>query len=102
LIQVSLKTLRRIGIRNVVYGRPVWYIMGSRIDCCRVLIEKYGLSQGRDSGRTIEAARAIYAELAGRSVQREGVYYPLSLSTTLVVSGTATTLDGAIDYFVTT
>ncbi len=54
-----------------------------------------------DTERTIAAARAIYAELAARSVAREGVYVPLPLTTTLVVSGTATTLDGAIERFVT-
>ncbi len=54
-----------------------------------------------DTQRTIAAARAIYAELSARSLTREGVYVPLPLTTTLVVSGAETTLDGAIVHFVT-
>lgn len=54
-----------------------------------------------DTQRTITAARAIYAELSARSLAREGVYVPLPLTTTLTVSGTETTLDGAIIHFVT-
>ena len=54
-----------------------------------------------DTERTIAAAHAIYAELSARSMAREGVYVPLPLTTTLVVSGTETTLEGAIAYFVT-
>lgn len=54
-----------------------------------------------DTQRTIDAARAVYAELAARSLAREGVYVPLPLTTTLTVSGTPTTLDGAIVHFVT-
>lgn len=51
---------------------------------------------------TINAARHVYAELNARSWLGEGKSVPLSLTTTLVVSGTATTLDGAIQYFVQT
>ncbi len=54
-----------------------------------------------DTQRTIEAARAIYAELSARSLAREGVYVPLPLTASLTVSGTETTLDGAIVHFVT-
>jgi hypothetical protein len=54
-----------------------------------------------DAQRTIAAARAIYAELSARSLSREGLYGPLPLTTTLTVSGTETTLDGAIVHFVT-
>ncbi len=54
-----------------------------------------------DTQRTIAAARAVYAELFARSLSREGVYAPLMLTTTLTVSGTETTLDGAIGHFVT-
>ncbi len=55
-----------------------------------------------DTQRTIAAARAVYAGLSARSLAREGVYMPLPLTTTLTVSGTETTLDGAIVHFVTT
>lgn len=54
-----------------------------------------------DTARTIAAARAVYAELSARSLTRGGVYAPLPLTTTLTVSGTETTLDGAIVEFVT-
>ncbi len=54
-----------------------------------------------DTQRTITAAQAIYAELSARSLAREGVYLPLPLTTTLTVSDTETTLDGAIVHFVT-
>jgi hypothetical protein len=54
-----------------------------------------------DTQRTIAAARAIYAELSARSLSREGVYVPLPLTTTLILSGTETTLDSAIVHFVT-
>ncbi len=54
-----------------------------------------------DTQRTIDAGRAIYAELSARSLSREGVYVPLPLTTTLTVSGTETTLDGAIVHFAT-
>ncbi|MBN1315484.1 MAG: hypothetical protein JXA42_08450, partial [Anaerolineales bacterium] len=54
-----------------------------------------------DTQRTVEAARAIYAELARRSILREGIDYPLPLSTTLIVDGSETTVDGAITHFVT-
>lgn len=54
-----------------------------------------------DTQRTIEAARAIYAELTARSIVREGLNYPLPLTTSLIVSGAVTTLDGAIVHFVT-
>jgi len=53
-----------------------------------------------DTVRTINAAHAVYGELAARSLQREGVYVPLPLTTTLTVSGVVTTLDGAITHFV--
>jgi hypothetical protein len=49
---------------------------------------------------TIAAAQAIYAELSAHSFSREGIYAPLPLTTTLTVSGTVTTLDGAIVHFV--
>lgn len=55
-----------------------------------------------DTQRTIAAARAVYVQLAARSLAREGVVTPLPLTTTLTVSGTETTLDGAIVHFVTT
>lgn len=54
-----------------------------------------------DTQRTIDAARAVYAELSSRSLLREGVYVPLPLTTTLLVSGTETTLEGAMVHFVT-
>ncbi len=54
-----------------------------------------------DTQRTINAARAIYAELSARGLSREGVYVPLPLTTTLTVSGTETSLEGAIEHFVT-
>lgn len=54
-----------------------------------------------DKVRTIDATRAVYGELSARSVQREGVYFPLPLTTTLIVSGTQRTLDEAITHFVT-
>jgi len=54
-----------------------------------------------DTQRTVAAARAVYAELSARSLAREGVYAPLPLTTALTVSGTSTTLDGAIVHFVT-
>ncbi len=54
-----------------------------------------------DTERTIAAARAVYAELSARSLAREGVYAPLPLTTSLTVSGTETTLEGAITHFVT-
>ncbi len=54
-----------------------------------------------DTQRTIAAARAVYAELSARSWAREGVYVPLPLTATLVVSGEETTLDGALVRFVT-
>jgi hypothetical protein len=54
-----------------------------------------------DAQRTIAAARAVYAELSARSLSREGVYVPLPLTTTLIISGTETTLDSAIIHFVT-
>ncbi len=54
-----------------------------------------------DTQRTIDAAHAIYAELSTRSLTREGAYLPLPLTTTLTMSGTATTLDEAIEHFVT-
>ncbi|MGC9399239.1 MAG: hypothetical protein ACP5HM_08885 [Anaerolineae bacterium] len=54
-----------------------------------------------DTQRTITAARAIYAELSARNLAHEGVYVPLPLTTTLTVSSTETTLDGAIIHFVT-
>ncbi len=54
-----------------------------------------------DTQRTVTAARAVYAELAARSLAREGVYAPLPLTTTLTVSDTQTTLDWAIVHFVT-
>ncbi len=49
-----------------------------------------------DTARTIAAAEAIYDELAARSRTYEGLYQPLSLSSTLTVNGTSITLDGAI------
>jgi hypothetical protein len=55
-----------------------------------------------DTQHTIAAARAIYSELSARSLASEGVYMPLPLTTTLIVSDTETSLDGAIIYFVTT
>ncbi len=55
-----------------------------------------------DSQRTIDAARAIYADLSARSLAREGVYTPLPLTTTLTVSGTETTLNNAIAHFAAT
>jgi hypothetical protein len=54
-----------------------------------------------DTERTIAAARAIYGALSARSLAREGTYLPLPLTTTLTVSGTATTLDEAIVQFAT-
>ena len=54
-----------------------------------------------DTQRTMAAAQAIYVELSARSWLHEGVYAPLPLTTTLTVSGTETTLDGALLYFVT-
>ena len=54
-----------------------------------------------DTLRTIAAGRAVYGELAARGLSRDGVYAPLPLTTTLTVSGTQTTLDGAIGHFVT-
>lgn len=54
-----------------------------------------------DTQRTITAARAIYAELSERSLTNEGLYVPLSLTTTLTISGSATTLDAALINFVT-
>lgn len=56
---------------------------------------------GSDTRQTIDAALAIYAELSTRSMMREGVYKPLALTTTLTVSGSQTTLEQAIIYFVT-
>lgn len=53
-----------------------------------------------DSQRTIDAARNVYTELAARSISIDGKYMPLPLTTTLTVSGTVTTLDGAIQHFV--
>ena len=53
-----------------------------------------------DTARTLNAAHAIYTELSTRGLQREGVYIPLPLTTTLTVSGSITTLDGAISHFV--
>lgn len=53
-----------------------------------------------DAQRTIDAALAVYDELSERSRLREGVIYPLPLTTTLIVSGTETTLAGAIGEFV--
>jgi hypothetical protein len=53
-----------------------------------------------DTQRTVAAALAVYGELSARSRSREGVYVPLPLTTSLVVNGTATTLEGAIDEFV--
>lgn len=53
-----------------------------------------------DTVRTINAAHAVYSELSARSLSREGIYFPLPLTTTLTVSGTTTTLDGAITHFV--
>jgi len=44
-----------------------------------------------DSLRTDEALRAVYAELSARSVQREGLYWPLDLNAPL--SGTETLSD---------
>ena len=54
-----------------------------------------------DTQRTIAATRAIYAELSTRSLKLEGIYEPLPLTTTLTVSGTETTLENALVYFVT-
>jgi hypothetical protein len=54
-----------------------------------------------DTERTLAAEQKIYDELSKRSRMREGVYKPLPLTTTLTVSGTETTLDGALVYFVT-
>jgi hypothetical protein len=54
-----------------------------------------------DTQRTIAAARAVYAELSARSLTREGVYVSLPLTTTLIISGTETTLESAIVHFVT-
>jgi hypothetical protein len=54
-----------------------------------------------DTGRTVAAGRAVYAELSAHSLSRDGLYVPLPLTTPLTVSGTATTLDGAIVHFVT-
>lgn len=50
--------------------------------------------------RTINASLAVYNELSLRSVQRDGMYYPLDLNTAIVVSGTPTTLSEAIEHFV--
>lgn len=61
---------------------------------------EFGSTYG-DAQRTIQAAKAIYAELSARSLLREGGYVPLPLSTTLAVSGTQTTLEGAIAHWAT-
>jgi len=53
-----------------------------------------------DTQRTVDAALAVYGELSARSRLREGTYFPLPLTTSLVVNGTATTLEGAIGEFV--
>ncbi|MBN1259243.1 MAG: hypothetical protein JXB35_01050 [Anaerolineae bacterium] len=53
-----------------------------------------------DTQQTIAAALAIYDELSARSIAREGIYWPLPLSTPLIVSDTTTTLEGAIVHFV--
>jgi hypothetical protein len=63
----------------------------------------HGVEFGSDitgTQRTINAALAVYDELSRRSVLRDGVYHPLGLSTTLVVSGTSVTLADAITHFV--
>ena len=62
--------------------------------------EEFG--SGAGITRTLDGINAVYDELARRSLMREGVYVPLPLTTTLVVSGTSTTLDGAIRHIVTT
>lgn len=54
-----------------------------------------------DTQWTIAAARAIYGELSAHSLSREGMYVPLSLTTTLTVNGVQTTLDEAIVLSVT-
>jgi hypothetical protein len=54
-----------------------------------------------DTQRTNAAVRAIYAELSTRSLRREGIFVPLPLTTSLTVSGTETTLQNALVYFVT-
>ncbi len=54
-----------------------------------------------DTQRTIDAARAVYAELSARSLSREGIYMPMPLTTALTVNGAAMTLDEAIVHFVT-
>jgi hypothetical protein len=52
---------------------------------------EYGTSSPADSQRTDAAIRAVYGELASRSLQREGVYFPLSLDT--VITGNLTLSD---------
>jgi hypothetical protein len=51
---------------------------------------EFGNAHPSDSQRTDDAIRAVYGELAARSLQREGVFYPLGLDTILEVNGLAT------------
>jgi len=63
---------------------------------------EFGSASPDDAQRTIDAARAIYAEMSLRSRTMEGISTPLALTDTLIVDGKVTTLDEAIVHFVTT
>lgn len=63
---------------------------------------EFGTAHPADTARTRTAIQAVYAELALRSLQREGLRPPLALDTPLTVDGSPTTLQQALDHFVTT
>jgi len=61
---------------------------------------EFGTEWPEDSDRTDAAVRAVYAELAARSSQREGVYQPLSLDTPLQGITHSLTLSETLSHFV--
>lgn len=61
---------------------------------------EFGTQWMADSLRTDEGILAIYAELAARSLQREGQYYPRGLDEPLAGMGDAATLHQALYNFV--
>ncbi|MHB0875708.1 MAG: hypothetical protein ACYC5O_06665 [Anaerolineae bacterium] len=61
---------------------------------------EFGTAYPADSARTNEALLDVYAELALRSERLEGDYWPLPLTTPLVLDYGETTLAEALDRFV--
>ncbi|HPH98202.1 MAG TPA: hypothetical protein PKW33_18735 [Anaerolineaceae bacterium] len=65
---------------------------------------EFGTAYPSDAARTKLALKMVLLELSARSLQREGLYYPLNLQTPISIPAVpaVTNLEEAIDYFVDT